>query len=121
MNRHGADIQAYCVVMEEPISAVTFTVALELLIANRGEDLLRVKGILCLAEKPETPMVIHGVQHIFNEPVWLDAWPSDDRRSKLVIIARNLGEGTIRALFKALRPSGTKVEAEPASADGALD
>jgi G3E family GTPase len=118
VNRHGADIQAYCLVLDEPISTITYTVALELLIANRGEDLLRVKGILCLAEKPEKPVVIHGVQHIFHDPVWLDGWPSDDRRSKLVIIARNLGEETIRALFTALQASKAKVQAEPAAAGG---
>lgn len=116
VNRHGADIQAYCLVLDEPISSITFTVALELLVANRGEDLLRVKGILCLADKPDTPVVIHGVQHVFNDPVWLDAWPSDDRRSKLVVIARNLGEDTIRALFGALRQSESKMQAKRASA-----
>lgn len=106
VNRHGTDIQAYCLVLDEPISTVAFTVALEFLIANQGADLLRVKGIVHLAEKPENPVVIHGVQHVFHEPVWLDGWPSEDRRTKLVFITRNIARETIETSFKAWRAIG---------------
>lgn len=120
VNRHGADIKAYCVVLDEPVSAITLSLVLELLIANRGADLLRVKGIICLADRPDTPAVIHGVQHIFDEPVLLDAWPSEDRRSKLVIIARNISEETIRSLFAALRVPAAAKDTAPASAGSGL-
>lgn len=49
----------------------------------KGQDVLRIKGILNL-EGFEQPAVIHGVQHIFHPPVMLDAWPSDDHRSRIV-------------------------------------
>ena len=101
VNRHGDDIRAFSLVLDQPIEIMAFTVALELLIANQGADLLRVKGIVNLTEKPGKPVVIHGVQHIFHEPIWLDAWPDSDRRSKIVFITRNIAKETIERFFKA--------------------
>jgi G3E family GTPase len=101
VNRHGPDIHAFCIVRDEPIAALAFTLAMELLVANRGEDLLRVKGIVNVAEKPGEPCVIHGVQHIFHEPTWLDAWPTEDRRSRIVFITRGLTREAIEPLLAA--------------------
>jgi G3E family GTPase len=47
------------------------------------------KGVLNIAGE-EGPVVVHGVQHIFHPPVSLPHWPYDDRRSRLVLIARDL-------------------------------
>jgi len=99
-------------VMDEPVSTMAFTVALELLIANQGADLLRVKGIISLAEKPEEPVIIHGVQHVFHEPVWLDKWPTEDHRTKLVFITRNIPRETIDSFFRAWQKFGSKQDAE---------
>jgi G3E family GTPase len=60
---------------------MAFSAALEILITHQGEDLLRVKGIVQLREKPDEPVVIHGVQHLIHEPVWLDRWPDDDHHT----------------------------------------
>lgn len=106
VNRHGTDIRAFGLVLDQPVSALAFMVALELLIANQGADLLRMKGIVNLAEKPETPAVIHGVQHVFHEPVWLDRWPSKDRHTKLIFITRNMSQETIEKFFKAWQSVG---------------
>lgn len=108
VNRHGTDVRAYCLVLEEPVSTMAFTTALELLLANQGPDLLRVKGIINLAEKPEKPVIIHGVQHVFHEPVWLDEWPSDDHRTKLVFITRNIPMETIETFFRAWQRLGNE-------------
>ena len=32
------------------------------------------------------PALIHGVRHVFAAPVWLDRWPSDDKRTRIVFI-----------------------------------
>lgn len=101
VNRHGTDIHAFCVVRDQPVSSLALSVALELLIANRGEDLLRVKGIIHVIDEPDRPCVIHGVQHIFHEPVWLDAWPDDDRRTRIVFITRNLPQHVIEPVIAA--------------------
>jgi G3E family GTPase len=110
VNRHGTEVQAYSLVMDEPVATMAFTVALELLIANQGADLLRVKGIVNLAEKPDKPVIIHGVQHVFHEPVWLDKWPSEDHRTKLVFITRNIPRETIDTFFRAWQRFGTDLD-----------
>jgi len=46
---------------------------LELLRSMHGPRLLRVKGVVKLAEMPDTPLVIHGVQHVFHPPARLAA------------------------------------------------
>ena len=106
VNRHGPDIHAFCVELDEPVSIMAFTVALELLIANQGEDLLRVKGIVNLKERPDRPVIIHGVQHVLHEPVWLEGWPDGDRRTKIVFVTRNIRKETIEAFFEAWRNAG---------------
>jgi len=56
----------------------------------KGEDLLRFKAIVNVAEQPDAPVVVHGVQHVFHPPITLSDWPSADRRSRLVFIVRGI-------------------------------
>ena len=97
LNRHGT-IAASCLTFEQPVDAALFETCLAMLMEFRGEDLLRVKGIINVAGM-DRPMVIHGVQHVFHPPEILDEWPSADRRSKIVIIARELEIDAIRSCF----------------------
>ncbi|WP_420404341.1 CobW family GTP-binding protein [Nisaea sp.] len=113
INRHGADIEAFSLELDRPISAAAFTVALDLLISYKGSDLLRVKGILNILEKPGTPVIIHGVQHIFHEPVWLDTWPTEDHRSKIIFITRGLPKATVATFFDALQTISAKSDTAP--------
>ncbi|MEA2949130.1 MAG: hypothetical protein QOI40_4460 [Alphaproteobacteria bacterium] len=99
---HDADIQAYAIVREAPIHAVALTLLLETLAEHCGSDLLRLKGIINVLESPDRPAVIHGVQHVFHAPAWLPRWPSDDRRSRIVVITRSIPRGWIEALLDAL-------------------
>jgi G3E family GTPase len=82
--------------------AVGLTLLLEVLAEHCGGDLLRLKGLVNIAECPQRPAVIHGVQHVFHPPAWLARWPSQDRRSRLVLIGRNLRQAWIEALLRAL-------------------
>jgi G3E family GTPase len=81
---------------------VTLTLLLEVLAEHCGADLLRLKGLVNVAESPDRPAVIHGVQHVFHPPTWLERWPSADRRSRLVVIGRNLRQAWVEALLDAL-------------------
>ena len=101
MNRHNDHIRAYCVVRDDPIPAGAFNLFLELLIANRGEDLLRVKGLVQVAEFPDTPAVIHGVKHVSHPVVWLDEWP-DTPQTKLVFITRDIPQSFVEKMLNAL-------------------
>jgi len=100
--RHDADIQAYAVVRDEPIRAVTLTLFLETLAEHCGADLLRLKGIVNVAESPDRPAVIHGVQHVFHAPTWLKQWPSDDRSSRIVFITRRVPQRWVEVLLEAI-------------------
>lgn len=102
VNRHDDRIRAYCLERDEPVSAVAFSLFLETLAENCGPDLLRVKGIVEIAENPGHPAVIHGVQHVFHPPEWLERWPGDDRKSRLVFITRDIPGAWIEALLEML-------------------
>ena len=93
---HGGDVRAITVLRDRPVPGVALTLFLEALAEHCGARLLRLKGLVDLAETPGRPAVVHGVQHIFAPVDWLEAWPSADRRSRIVLI----GEG-IPAYFPA--------------------
>jgi G3E family GTPase len=99
---HDPKIQTYAIVRHEPIHAVTLTLFLETLAEHCGADLLRLKGIVNVLESPERPGVIHGVQHVFHPPAWLARWPSDDRRSRIVLITRGIPQRWVELLLDAL-------------------
>jgi G3E family GTPase len=101
-NRHDERITCFALIREEPIPAVALTLFLEVLAEHCGADLLRLKGIVAIAESRDRPAVIHGVQHMFHAPAFLARWPSDDRRSRLVFIARDLPREFAEALLDAI-------------------
>ncbi len=74
---------------------------METLIALRGSDLLRVKGILNVAGC-RGPVVVQYVQHLAHPPVELEFWPDADRNSRVVFITRDIAERDVKALFAAV-------------------
>ena len=98
VNRHDDRIRSFCMTFDEPMSWSTVAAAFDALVTYRGPDLLRMKGILNVKDT-DKPVVIHGVQHVFHPPATLEAWPDDDRRSRVVFITRDIGESTIRKVF----------------------
>jgi G3E family GTPase len=101
VNRHDEHISSFVLTAADAIPSGILEMFLELLRATHGEKLLRVKGIVKLAEMPDTPVVVHGVQHIFHPTARLEHWPDDDHRTRLVFITRNLPQRTVRELFEA--------------------
>ena len=101
VNRHDEHISSFVLTADDAIPSGTLEMFLELLRATHGEKLLRVKGIVKLAEMPDTPVVVHGVQHIFHPTARLERWPDDDHRTRLVFITRDLPQRTVRELFEA--------------------
>ena len=109
-NRHDDRIQAFCLTFEEPLHWQGIGSWLEMLVATRGDSLLRVKGILNLHGQ-DRPVAIHGVQHLFHPPALLTAWPDGDpRTSRLVFITRDLPrdviEDGLRAFNAAAKETG---------------
>jgi len=99
-NRHGADLRAFSLTFERPLDWTAFGIWLSMLLHAHGEKVLRVKGILNVVDV-DTPVVIHGVQHVVHPPAHLDHWPGDDRRSRLVLIVRDLDPARIEASLAA--------------------
>ncbi|KAB2884004.1 MAG: GTP-binding protein, partial [Pseudorhodoplanes sp.] len=101
VNRHDDRVRAFCLTTDAAIAAAVLDLFLELLRSLHGPKLLRFKAIVKLAESPDTPLVLHGVQHVLHPPAQLPAWPDGDRRTRLVFIVRDIEERTIRELFDA--------------------
>jgi G3E family GTPase len=108
-SRHDADIGCITLRLDRPLPGVALTLLLEALADHLGEGLLRLKGIVHVAEQPERPAVIHGVQHLFHEPVWLERWPSADRATRLVMIGRGLSGLWVEHLIEAIAAEVTEV------------
>jgi G3E family GTPase len=98
---HDGRIHSFCLTFDQPLHWSGIGMCLEMLIGTRGENLLRVKGILNLVGQ-DRPVAIHGVQHMFHEPVLLPAWPpGDPRTSRIVFITRDLSRETIEQGLRA--------------------
>jgi G3E family GTPase len=121
-NRHDERIRAFCLTSDQPIRQGTLDMFLDLLRSSQGAKLLRVKGLVALAEDPEHPVVIHGVQHVIHVPAILPRWPSEDRRSRIVFIVDDLERETVEKLWNAFlgrpavdQPDATALSDNPLS------
>ena len=106
VNRHDDRISTFYLETTQPIHIHHFIGWVENLLETHGEKLLRLKGILDI-EGSETPIVVHGVQHIFHPLTTLRVWPDGERRSRLVLIVLDLAHEPIEQSFnqKVLRQS----------------
>jgi G3E family GTPase len=95
---HSDGISSFVLERQKPMQWPAFTRAMETLIALRGGDLLRVKGLLNVAGC-QGPVVVQYVQHLAHPPVELQSWPDQNRNSRIVFITRNIAESQVRDLF----------------------
>jgi len=105
---HDGRVQSFCVTFDEPVQRDNLRAALEMLCAFRGEHLLRVKGIVN-AIGESRPLVVHAVQHTLYPIETLDAWPDEDRRTRLVFIERDLDAEFIRLTLQNFIQAGDGV------------
>jgi G3E family GTPase len=100
--RHSTGVETISILREAPLPGVVLPLFLEALAEHAGEKLLRMKGIISVAEAPEKPAVLHGVRHVLHPIEWLDNWPSADRRSRLVLIGQGIPQWWPTRLLEAL-------------------
>src|SRR4029077_10042824 len=100
-NRHDERIRAFTLATGQPIPGAMFEMFIDLVRSLHGPKLLRLKGIVKIAETPAEPLVIHGVQHVMHPPVRLERWPDADERTRIVLITRDLDPGEVTRLFDA--------------------
>jgi G3E family GTPase len=96
---HDGDVRALALSFDEPLDWTAFGVWLTMLLQARGQDVLRVKGLVDTGGPG--PVVLDGVQHVVHPPRHLDGWPDGERRSRLVFIARGVELETLRASLEA--------------------
>lgn len=99
VNRHDDHIKAFCISHDEAIKSNDFNLFIEILLTTYGANLLRIKGIVKLAENPDKPIVIHGVQHVFHPPAQLECWPDDDHSTRIVFITKDVNEAELSKLL----------------------
>jgi len=99
--RHGGRIRTFALTRDHPIDPAAFRNFMGLLAAAAGPRLLRAKGLVNLAQDPLRPLVVHAVQHVVYPTRALDAWPSDDHRTRLVFITDGIEPEPVRQLFEA--------------------
>ncbi len=109
-SNHDERIHAFAVFFDAPIVWQDLMDALGALTDLRGDELLRVKGIINVADEA-TPRAVHAVQHTVYPFARLPAWPDDDRRSKIVFIVRDLSEQFVRETLNSFIRHSTTVAA----------
>jgi G3E family GTPase len=85
---HAHEARALCLTFDEPLDWTAFGIWLTMLLQARGDDVLRVKGLLNVGLAG--PMLLNGVQHVVHPPEHLPEWPDEDRRSRVVFIGRGI-------------------------------
>jgi G3E family GTPase len=101
VSRHDASIKVFSIATDKPIPLSTLEMFLDLMRSAHGDKILRMKGIVRLADDPERPVVLHVVQHLMHPPARLEAWPDEDRRSRLVCVTKDLPPDMVRRMFDA--------------------
>ena len=126
VTRHDATIRSFSIVHDRPIDPMALDMFVDLLRSAHGEKLLRMKAIVAVSNNPDRPVILHGVQSIFHPPERLPAWPDpSDRRTRMVLITRDLPESFVRDLFDAFtgtprvdRPDRAALEDNPLAVPG---
>ncbi|HET7880747.1 MAG TPA: GTP-binding protein, partial [Acetobacteraceae bacterium] len=88
--QHSDGIETFTLQRDRPVPALTLTLLLEAMAEHCGARLLRLKGLVDIAEMPGQPAVIHGVQHVAAAPEFLERWPSDDHTTRIVFITQGV-------------------------------
>lgn len=103
-------IRSFCIEREQPIPWKVLDQWIKHMTRLRGKDLLRVKGVAYTCET-DLPVLIQGVQHIFQPPSTLPTWPQGEKRSQLVFITRNIEQSLLERSLEALWKSKNAVDA----------
>jgi G3E family GTPase len=100
-SEHTDGVRTTTLWSDAALPPTSFGMFIDLLRSEHGAKILRLKGLLRMADDPERPVVVHGVQHLFHPPRRLDAWPDEDQRTRIVVIGKSLDADLIRRLYDA--------------------
>lgn len=92
-------IESFCILRNDPMPRTTLELFLDALAQNLGTKLLRVKGLVCVAEQEGRPAVIQGAQQLIHTMSWLDRWPDDDHRTRIVFITEGVDREVVEDML----------------------
>ncbi|HTI67296.1 MAG TPA: GTP-binding protein [Caulobacteraceae bacterium] len=116
-HQHDEAIASFCLTRDEPSSRQALQLLLAALEKNLGPNLLRVKGLVNVTEEPGRPAVIQGAQHLLHNLTWLDRWPDDDRRTRIVFITQGMPKADLEEMVALLDRVATRTAAARAKAE----
>ncbi len=98
-HEHNDDINSMSFELERPVDAEKFNAWIGVLLAERGQDLLRTKGIL--GYKGEDRRFAFQAVHMIADGAFISPWKDGDpRTSRIVFIGRNLNRPQLRRGFE---------------------
>jgi G3E family GTPase len=100
--RHVSKTYSTSLTFDGPVDWAAFGIWFSMLLHARGEDVLRVKGLLDVGEAG--PVLLNGVQHVVHPPDHLEEWPDEERRSRIIFITRGVRPDELLASLEAFRP-----------------
>jgi G3E family GTPase len=97
---HGDDIEGVALSLDRPVDARRFTMWMDKLLAEKGPDILRAKGIIDV--KGEEKRLVFQAVHMILEGDFQRPWgPQEKRWSRAVFIGRNLDREALKTGFEA--------------------
>jgi G3E family GTPase len=95
-------IETFTVIRDRPLPALALTMLLQAIAEHCGPRILRLKGLVAIEEMPRRPAVIHGVRHVVSPPDFLNGWPDEDERTRIVFIAEGVPRYFVSRLLDAI-------------------
>jgi G3E family GTPase len=96
---HDEEIKSISLSTDKPIDGIRFTQWLDKLLAEKGQDILRAKGILDV--KGENKRLVFQAVHMILEGDLQREWQADEKRiSRAVFIGRQLDTAALKAGFE---------------------
>jgi G3E family GTPase len=98
---HTEDVRSLCVPADGCIDWLAFSVWLSMLLHARGEQVLRVKGLLELDDG--TLVSVNGVQHVMHMPEHVPRSAIDSSPASIVFITRGLDVDRLKESLEAFQ------------------
>jgi G3E family GTPase len=95
-------IESLVLMRDNPLSREELQFLLDGIGQNLGSGLLRVKGLVNIADEPGKPAVIQGAQQLLHTMTWLDHWPDDDQRTCIVFITQGVVRDNLKEVIELL-------------------
>ncbi len=97
-HEHSDEVASMSFEVSRPVDPEKFQQWIGALLAEKGGDMLRTKGIL--SYPGETRRFAFQAVHMMADGDFVGPWPEGERRSKLVFIGRNLNRPQLRRGFE---------------------